>query len=76
MNIENEKALPKRKSTRLKGFDYSSAGAYFVTICTKDRKRILSHIVKPSSPVGVVEGADPYQCDVTAYCFHVQTLLQ
>ena len=57
MNIENEKALPKRKPTRLKGFDYSSAGAYFVTICTKDRKRILSHIVKPSSPVGVVESA-------------------
>ena len=59
MNIENEKALPKRKSTRLKGFDYSSAGAYFVTICTKDRKRILSHIVKPSSPVGVGAHDDP-----------------
>ena len=41
--------LLKRKSTRLKSFDYSSAGAYFVTICTKDRKRILFDIVKPSS---------------------------
>ncbi len=37
--------LPKRKATRLKGFDYSSQGVYFITICTKDRKCILSEIV-------------------------------
>ncbi|MBQ2943980.1 MAG: hypothetical protein IJD93_04760 [Ruminococcus sp.] len=36
--------LPKRKSTRLKDFDYSTHGAYFVTICTKDRRQILSRI--------------------------------
>ena len=42
--IEN-KALPKRKSPRLQCFDYSSPGAYFVTICTKDKKCILSTIV-------------------------------
>ncbi len=36
--------LPKRKSTRLKGYDYSSAGAYFITICTKGRKSYLSKI--------------------------------
>ena len=47
--------LPKRKSTRLKSFDYSSAGAYFVTICTKDRKRILSNIIKPSVGVGAFD---------------------
>lgn len=29
----------------MKGFDYSTSGAYFVTICTKDRKCILSKIV-------------------------------
>ncbi|MBQ7357916.1 MAG: hypothetical protein IJW65_04190 [Clostridia bacterium] len=40
--------LPKRKPTRLKHFDYSSAGAYFVTICTQDRKRVLSEIVRPN----------------------------
>ena len=27
-----------RRSIRLRGYDYSSAGAYFVTMCTKDRK--------------------------------------
>ena len=36
--------LPKRKNNRLKDYDYSQPGAYFVTICTKDRKEILSHI--------------------------------
>ena len=37
--------LPKRKPTRLKGYDYSTTGAYFVTICTHNRKCILSNIV-------------------------------
>ena len=37
--------LPKRKPTRLKGYDYSTSGAYFITICTKGRKRLLSNIV-------------------------------
>ena len=37
--------LPKRKPTRLKGYDYSTPGAYFITICVKDRKCILSNIV-------------------------------
>ena len=37
--------LPKRKPTRLKNYDYSGNGAYFVTICTHNRKCILSDIV-------------------------------
>ena len=36
--------LPKRRPTRLKDYDYSSPGAYFVTICTKDKKELLSKI--------------------------------
>lgn len=40
----NEK-LPKRNPNRLNKFDYSQNGAYFITICTKDRKCILSDIV-------------------------------
>lgn len=43
--MDSERTLPQRKSTRLKDFDYSSAGAYFVTICTQNRQRILSRIV-------------------------------
>ncbi len=30
-----------RRSIRLKGYDYHKAGAYFVTICTKNRVRVL-----------------------------------
>ena len=37
--------LPKRKSTRLKNYDYSSVGTYFITICTKDKKQLLSKII-------------------------------
>ena len=41
----------KRKINRLKGFDYSTDGAYFVTICTKDRKCTLAKIVGDGSPI-------------------------
>ena len=40
---ENE--CVKRKRNRLKNYDYSSAGAYFITICTEGRREILSRIV-------------------------------
>ena len=36
--------LPQRKQIRLKEYDYSQPGYYFVTICTQNRKCILSHI--------------------------------
>ncbi len=39
------KELPKRKRLRLQNYDYSSNGLYFVTICIKDKKPILSIIV-------------------------------
>ena len=51
IDIDNEKELPKRKSTRLKNYDYSSTGVYFVTICIQDRKQILSEIIRTSRPV-------------------------
>ncbi|MBR4949987.1 MAG: transposase [Clostridia bacterium] len=34
-----------RKPTRLREFDYSQNGYYFITICTKNKKCILSQIV-------------------------------
>ena len=37
--------LPKRKKLRLSCYDYQSNGAYFLTICIKERKQILSKIV-------------------------------
>ena len=39
--------LPERKPNRLKGYDYSQNGAYFVTICVRDRRKLLGGIVVP-----------------------------
>jgi len=36
---------PNRRSIRLPGYDYSQTGAYFVTICTKDRECLFGDIV-------------------------------
>ena len=33
--------LQKRKQNRLKNFDYSQPNAYFITICTENRKTIF-----------------------------------
>ncbi len=33
-----ENKLPERKPNRLKNYDYSSVGAYFITICTINRR--------------------------------------
>ena len=41
-------ALPHRKPNRLPYFDYSTPGAYFITVCTKDRKCVLGQIVGAS----------------------------
>ncbi len=37
--------FPKRKPNRLRDYDYSTPGAYFITICSKDRKQLLGKIV-------------------------------
>src|SRR4051794_16973914 len=37
--------LPKRRSLRLKEYDYARAGAYFVTICTQDRRCLFGDVV-------------------------------
>ena len=39
------KELRQRKPNRLKNYDYSKKGAYFVTICTKNREEILGRII-------------------------------
>lgn len=33
--------LPKRKNIRLHDYNYSSNGAYFITICTKNKENLL-----------------------------------
>ncbi|MGN0542256.1 MAG: transposase [Acutalibacteraceae bacterium] len=36
---------PNRKPNRLKGYDYSENGVYFITICVQNKEHILSKIV-------------------------------
>ena len=43
--MDKEKELPNRKPTRLQTFDYNTPGAYFVTVCTHNRKCTLSRVV-------------------------------
>ena len=65
----------QRKSTRLREYDYNEAGAYFVTVCTKDRKPVLCEIVgdgvldvPPQShllPAGII--ADKYIREMSVF---------
>jgi len=47
--------LPIRKSTRLKGYNYNTPGAYFLTICVKNRAEILSEIKTVDGVSGIPE---------------------
>ena len=38
--------LRRRRTMRLKGYDYSQPGAYFVTICTKDRLCLFGEVIE------------------------------
>ena len=54
-----DNSLPKRKHPRLDHYDYSSLGAYFVTVCTQNRRCLLSRIVG--------RGLAPAEIQYTAY---------
>ena len=51
--------LPQRKHLRLDYYDYSAPGAYFITICTQNRRCLLSHIIG--------RGLDPTEIVYTTY---------
>ena len=70
--------LKKRKATRLKGADYNRNQAVFLTICTKERRCVLSRIVGTGvldgpSVTGVLDGPsvtgvlDGPQIELTKY---------
>lgn len=42
--VKYDPHIHHRRSIRLKGFDYSSAGGYFVTICIRNRECLLGEI--------------------------------
>ncbi len=43
--------IPRRKTIRLKDYDYSKSGKYFITICTKNREMLLGSV-----GTGVLDG--------------------
>src|SRR5664279_4503146 len=43
--MKHNPQIHPRKSIRLKGYDYSQAGLYFITICVHDRKCLFGEIV-------------------------------
>lgn len=56
-----DNVLPKRKLIRLKGYDYSSVGAYHITVCTKDKKMLFWN------NVGATCGRPNNQYQLSAY---------
>jgi putative transposase len=53
--MKNETGKKHRCSIRLSGYDYSRTGAYFVTICTRNRECLFGEIVNghmQSKPAG------------------------
>lgn len=57
--MEKQK-FPQRKSRRLSGYDYSQNGAYFVTICTHQRKHLFGKII-------VGQGLAPAEMQLSYY---------
>lgn len=45
-----------RRSIRLKGYDYSQAGLYFITICVQHRKYLFGKITVGANPSGCPGG--------------------
>lgn len=54
--------LPVRKRNRLKNYDYSGHGAYFVTICTEGKENILCRIVGDGFAIPLEPGRIVQQC--------------
>ena len=61
-----ENQLPNRKHPRLKLYNYSQSGMYFITICTHNRKCILSKIIFQhiKNNVGADTGPAPTLSDI------------
>ena len=50
--------LPERKRIRLKGYDYSRSGIYFITVCVRYFRYLLGEIVADDTPADSQVGND------------------
>ncbi len=76
-----------RRSIRLKGYDYSQSGAYFITVCLKGRLSLLGHISGGRiilSDLGHIveqkirEMPEHYDVEIDTYCImpnHIHIIL-
>jgi putative transposase len=65
--------IHERKHIRLRNFDYSSEGIYFITICEKDRKCLLGKIENQEmilSEIGKI--ANQYWRELPEHFQHVE----
>ncbi|MBQ4568518.1 MAG: transposase [Ruminococcus sp.] len=65
--------LPKRKSPRLKAYDYSTPGYYFVTICTHNKQKMFGEVVtqKACNPtVGAIHESPEKEFCITSEVFY------
>lgn len=63
----------KRRTIRLQGYDYSREGAYFVTICTKNRECFFGPVENGAiklSPIG--ETANRSWLEIPEHFHHVR----
>lgn len=67
--MKSEEVLPKRKKNRLEHYDYSSAGAYFITICTLERQNYFwkSIPVNVGATIGRPLDVELTRCGKIAY---------
>jgi len=55
--IKYNPAIHKRRSIRLKGYDYAKAGLYFITLNCKDRQQFFGEVIHRAMylyPIGVI----------------------
>lgn len=45
MSVRQDRPPHPRRSLRLRHYDYAQAGAYFITVCTRDRRCLFGDIV-------------------------------
>ena len=65
--------MKKRKHIRLRNFDYSSQGWYFITICTKNRKHYFGEIKDGQMHLSAIgEQANLYWEEIPQHFPHIE----
>ncbi|HHT9132345.1 MAG TPA: transposase [Candidatus Tripitaka californicus] len=71
--MEGFKKVFNRRSIRLKGYDYSQPGAYFVTICTKNRLQVLGKVADSETTLSEIgEVVNSVWLDLPRHYFNIE----